>query len=81
MSHPHLIGAILFSLVALVLIIVLIRAIQRGTTFGRWHIDIEHHRKRYLATLIATSMLAGACLIAAAALMREGGLGYLPPIS
>lgn len=81
MNHPHLFGAILFGLIAIVLIVMLIRAIQRGTTFGRWHIDVEHHRRRYLSLLIATAMLAGACLIAAAALLREGGLTYLPPIS
>lgn len=81
MSHPHLIGAILFGLIAIALIAVVIRAIQRGSTFARWHLDVEHHRKRYLGCLVAVSMLAGACLIAAAALMREGALGYLPPVS
>ena len=81
MGHPHLIGAILFGTAAIILIAFLIVAIHRGTTFARWHIDIEHHRKRYLSCLVAVAMLAGACLIIAAALMREGGLGYLPPVS
>lgn len=81
MGHPHLIAASLFGVVALFLIVLIAMAIHRGTTFARWHLDIDHHRKRYLSCLVAASMLAGACLIIAAALLREGGLTYLPPIS